>query len=131
MSNESYQNITLQFSQVAAGQMILLDLVADGTPISFSGGPAGPSSGMQIQAQPSLLLSSFTLSSAELRIIVAPAAADTSSFSVKLYLAANPGIVRFFLKSRSDPGVQASAALGFATPQTVGTTNTPFSWNPW
>lgn len=133
-SDVVYQQVTLQVFNAAPGEQISVQLTANGSPIGFSTGPPFQSSaGIQAVSQNGVLpLSTFSVNSSQATFLTSSAGDGSVSltFSVTLYLVAEPEISTFYLRSSSDPGVQVSVQIGNAVSRVVSQSNTLYSWYP-
>ncbi|MBN3816236.1 hypothetical protein G3N57_06225 [Paraburkholderia sp. Se-20369] len=136
-NNILYQQVVLSVTNAQAGQTIWVELQQQQSPkIGFSTGPNFESSGgiqVRLASGGNLPLTSFNVNAQTVQVITQSGGGGGGGalqFNVTLYLAAQSGISTFALRSRSDPGVQITAQVGFAQPQVVNQTYTLFYWNP-
>jgi hypothetical protein len=133
MSNDIvYQQLTLQFQSISPGQMVAVQLVPNGASIEFSSGPAlADSAGVQVVAQSGFLpLAQLTITSSHLAILTQSGSANVTGFTMTLFLAADPSVSTFSMRSTSDAGILVMAQIGDSNPQAIGGADTVFSWHP-
>lgn len=134
MSDNVYQQVDLFVSNVAAGQVIRIELAEQGAPVEWSSGPGlSRSAGVRVRVlSGSILLESLNISAEEIRIKVADSRDPGGVLGVDLtlYLVARMDIHQFIMRSRSDPGISVQASLGSSSSwrQNVTSTDTIFSW---
>lgn len=128
-----YQNVTLQVSNVQAGESITVDVTPNGGNIGWSSGvPFQASGGIKILAESGALpLSQFILNSSSLTVTTSSSGSSGSlQFAVQLSLVADDTVQTFYLRAVSSPSVQVAVALEAGPLQVVNSTMTLFSWNP-
>ncbi|MFJ2682440.1 hypothetical protein ACIOYV_01720 [Pseudomonas sp. NPDC087342] len=135
MSDDNvYQQVQLQVSNLQAGQRVVVQVSPEGSPIAWSAGPAfNSASGINLEVDGGgVPIYALSVSPSQLSVdtTFGQGGSGAMSFSVALYLVAQPGIQVFRLRSMSDPGILIVAGIGDSQPQTVNQTLTLFSWNP-
>lgn len=131
-SAQIFQPLVIEVNNGAPGQEIGVEVSSNGVPIAFNTGPSfSDSAGLQIASLTGQLpIQAFSVSSSVLRVNTSASGGDPLSFSISLFLTAEPGIDVFSLRSISGPGVEVTARVGNSEPQIVNESETLFSWNP-
>ena len=131
-SGQSFQPVTVQFSNVQPGQQLALSLTSNGTEVGWSTGPDFQnSSGLAVSSQGDVLpLMQMEVNPSQIRFTTSSASeSGTLSFTVRLFLVGQPGIDTFYVRSDSDPGVEVELSVADSVPQVVDQSQTLFPWN--